>query len=187
VYEEDILDSWWDATASGALLASGVPALAQYDDVDGPRTTGKAPRLRPSAALAVHPKGKKRKAQCVAFFDSSDLLLISVSRNGPKKPSKPLLKLMNKNIATLTRIRKTHAKFVKLNALNSNPESSTAPLLPPEPESDHEPDDEALLREKGWKVHGEVNQPGADACLNWMGSKVLQHAGFQGEFASIVL
>ena len=77
----------------------------------------------------------------------------------------------------MARVRRTHAKFVALNAAAD----STNPVVPaPEPASEHEAD-EKVLKEKGWRPQGEVGREEADDCLNWMGSKVLQHAGFQGQ------
>lgn len=84
---------------------------------------------------------------------------------------------MNKNIATMSRVRRTHAKFV---ALNATADSSNPVVPAPEPASEHEAE-EAVLQEEGWKTQGDVNWEAADECLGWMGGKVLQHAGFQGE------
>ena len=76
----------------------------------------------------------------------------------------------------MARVRRTHAKFVALNAAAD----STNPAVPaPEPATELEAD-EMVLKEDGWRPRGEVGREAADDCLGWMGSKVLQHAGFQG-------
>jgi transcriptional activator SPT7 len=55
----------------------------------------------------------------------------------------------------------------------------------PEPASEHETD-EMVLDEEEWKTQGEVNWEAGDECLSWMGSKVLQHAGFQGKWQVLI-
>lgn len=100
-------------------------------------------------------------------------------RSKEDKPVEPLLKIMNRNIATLTRIRRIHSKFLTLNATDSTGLSGAPPL--PEPLPDNEVDDEAIVNEKGWQVRGETDESQAEDCLNWMTSKILHHAGFQGQ------
>lgn len=78
-----------------------------------------------------------------------------------------LLKLMNNNIRTIKRVRRTHARFSALTDEAGEEEEVAMDV--------DEPDD------PGWSCEGEVGQESADQCLNWMGSKVLEHAGFQGE------
>lgn len=85
---------------------------------------------------------------------------------------------MNDNIATLTRVRRTHSKFVALNAVTTDSANPAVPALDSVSEQEAE---EVVLPEKGWRVRGEVGRDEAVDCLGWMGGKVLQHAGFQGE------
>ncbi|KAF8514635.1 hypothetical protein BU17DRAFT_94325 [Hysterangium stoloniferum] len=156
--QEDLLDLWWDAARSNSLFMGGLPSLPQFHSIkERKKRGGKGPRLRPAGTNIT--KRKRSSGGC--------------------GPAKALLNLMNDNIATLNRIRRTHAKFV---ALNANADSTNPATIPaPDPLSEHEVQDELVIQEKGWKVQGEVDQPAADACLSWMGGKVLQHAGFQGK------
>lgn len=77
----------------------------------------------------------------------------------------------------MARVRRTHAKFV---AVNAAADSTNAAVPAPEPASELEAGDEAMLKEDTWSAQGEVGWEAADDCLSWMGTKVLQHAGFQG-------
>ncbi|KAF8532180.1 hypothetical protein JB92DRAFT_3104283 [Gautieria morchelliformis] len=161
--EEDLLEAWWEASRSNSLVVGGVPSLPQFDGIgDRKQKAGKGPGLRPARAAQGGRKRTTRKRTSI------------LSRS--RKPAKSLLKLMNKNIATMVRVRRTHAKFVTLNAAAE----SSNPVVPaPEPASEHEAD-EMVLDEEEWRTQGEVNWEAGDECLSWMGSKVLQHAGFQG-------
>lgn len=88
---------------------------------------------------------------------------------------------MNRNISTLSRIRRTHSKFLILNS-SADPNNQAGPVLL-EPPSDIDVDGESIIHETGWKIKGEVEQRSADDCLRWMTGKILQHAGFQGKVA----
>lgn len=77
-----------------------------------------------------------------------------------------LLKLMNNNIRTMKRVRRTHTRFSALTDEGVEEEELAMDI------------DEA--DDLGWSCEGEVGQESADKCLSWMGSKVLEHAGFQG-------
>lgn len=172
--DEDLLGSWWEAAGCSALFAGGVPPLTQFGDINERKLRAdKGPRLRPGIGKAHKTsKGRKRCGILLRIY-----LFYEIDcwcRSGLSKNS--LLRSMNNNIAALLRIRRTHRKFRMLNA---NADSTNAPF-PPEPESDHEMDEEAVLREKGWHIQGVVGQTSANECLTWMSSKILQHAGFQG-------
>ncbi|KAF8584316.1 hypothetical protein K439DRAFT_1633690 [Ramaria rubella] len=161
--EEELLDSWWEATRSSTLVVGGLPSLPQFDGIEDRRQkAGKGPCLRPASRKQGERKRSGRKRASI--------------HSRSRKPTKSLLKLMNTNIATLTRVRRTHAKFATLNAAA---DSANPVIPPPEPATDHEADN-SIIEEKGWRIQGEVGQEAAHECLNWMGSKVLQHAGFQG-------
>ena len=86
---------------------------------------------------------------------------------------------MNSNIMTLRKIRTTHAKYTFLKESQDAADGSTTFDMPPIPvEEPEEP-----LDERPWKPQGsgiEIGEQHADDCLHWMGTKVLEHAGFQG-------
>ena len=80
---------------------------------------------------------------------------------------------------TLRKIRTTHAKYTFLKESQDAADGSTTFDMPPLPvEEPEEP-----LDERPWKPQGsgiEIGEQHADDCLHWMGTKVLEHAGFQG-------
>jgi transcriptional activator SPT7 len=97
--------------------------------------------------------------------------------------------MMNSNIKTLKRVRRTHAKFA---ALNLNAEDGGVADLdePPETAEDYPVDE--FVDERPWKTlvglkcgdiesGAELGGERAVHCLRWMNGKVLEHAGFQGE------
>ena len=95
---------------------------------------------------------------------------------------------INNNIRTLKRVRRTHDKFL---ALNLNSEDGSGPNLPPElPEPvDADDDIDVQVDERPWRTRGtglEVGEQDANDCLHWMGSKVLEHVGFQGSFTTLL-
>lgn len=95
----------------------------------------------------------------------------SKPRRKKRKPPNPnagggLLKIMNANIRTMKRVRRTHAKFSAMNEDVADEEDV-------DPDADEIEDDP-------WPVYGQVDEQNANRCLNWMDRKVLEHAGFQG-------
>ncbi|KAF9017827.1 hypothetical protein BDZ89DRAFT_1165526 [Hymenopellis radicata] len=86
---------------------------------------------------------------------------------GTSSSSGGLLKLMNNNIRTMKRVRRTHTKF---SALNEEGGEEVDEVVPELDEVDDRP----------WTSEGEVGQEGADQCVTWMTRKVLEHTGFQG-------
>ncbi|KAG1844929.1 hypothetical protein DFJ58DRAFT_907203 [Suillus subalutaceus] len=85
-----------------------------------------------------------------------------------------LLSLMNTNIKTLKRVRRTHAKFAALN-LNTE-EGMVDEVIDERPWRARY----AGLRQVKGPVELEVGEKNADECLKWMNRKVLEHEGFQG-------
>lgn len=159
--DKDPVELWWDAVQSEELLANGLPTLLyrSSEDVAGavpPRSIMDPPREG----------GKKRKKSSTPRTDT-------------------LLYHMNNNIRTLRRVRTTHAKFAALSQSTEEGGSGAGapPVVPVEPVPDEEED---VLDERPWRPIGsgvEIGEEHADDCLHWMGSKVLEHAGFQGTCA----
>jgi transcriptional activator SPT7 len=88
---------------------------------------------------------------------------------------------MNINIRTMKRVRCTHAKFAALNANANNDEGEGEVISHDVPGAEEEED---TVDERPWIPWGsgiDIGQESAADCLHWMGGKVLEHAGFQGE------
>ncbi len=152
--DKDVLELWWDAMRSDELVANGVPSLV--------RTCSGVSAPSPPKHITDPPRQSNR-------------------RRKKKQASSPntLLYHMNNNIRTLRRVRTTHAKF---SALNQSMEENGGIAQPPVPDAAEDLDD--VLDEQPWKPVGsgiEMGQENANECLRWMGGKVLEHAGFQGE------
>lgn len=111
-----------------------------------------------------------------------------------------MLGLMNNNIRTMHRLRHVHVKFSSIKDATSNnnddglalPSFSAPPPLP-DPAADLPTTSlvdtmSRLTDENPWSMHLratgvagiDVGREEADRCLNWMGTKVLEHVGFQG-------
>ncbi|KAG6824189.1 hypothetical protein H0H92_007740, partial [Tricholoma furcatifolium] len=175
--QEDVSELWWSAVQSDTLLANGLPqipfasssnAAAQVPDVS---RKSKVKRRKKQSAEDVH-------------------------------PPKSLLTMMNNNVKTMKRLRHTHVKFSALNANNNNAGGEDAegggdggPFSARGPTPVLLGDDDAIgvmddkLDERSWlqtikgkrRVHGvEIGEEAAGDCMQWMGRKVLEHAGFQG-------
>ncbi|KIY67539.1 hypothetical protein CYLTODRAFT_490531 [Cylindrobasidium torrendii FP15055 ss-10] len=84
----------------------------------------------------------------------------------PTSHGNGMLKLMNNNIRTIKRLRRTNAKFGAL--------SEEVQDEPDIVEVDDPPEDVP------WPTPPEVDERSGEQCLRWMGTKVLEHAGFQG-------
>lgn len=88
---------------------------------------------------------------------------------------------MNNNIRTLRRVRTTHAKY---SSLIQSAEDNGGFAMPPVQDIAEESDD--IVDDRPWKPPNatgglELGAENADDCLHWMGSKVLEHTGFQGQ------
>ncbi|KAI0941499.1 hypothetical protein AcW1_003374 [Taiwanofungus camphoratus] len=151
--ERDVVELWWDALQSDDLLGNGLPTLVYQSSED-------VPSLSPAKAIVDPPRERKTHRH---------------KKTEPPKSS--LLSHLNNNIRTMRRVRSTHAKFA---ALSQNIEEVIGPPAP----SDLPPEDvEDILDERPWKPMGsgiDIGEENADDCLHWMGSKILEHAGFQG-------
>lgn len=151
--DKAIVELWWDAVRSDELVANGVPTLTQ-------RSSEVTAPLNAITDPPRHPTRRRKKKK--------------------KEVSSPntLLYHMNSNIRTLRRVRTTHAK---LSAVAQSLEEGGGIIQPPVPDVAEELDD--VLDERPWKPIGvgiDMGEENANDCLHWMGSKVLEHAGFQG-------
>ncbi|KAI0752833.1 hypothetical protein C8Q80DRAFT_1351282 [Daedaleopsis nitida] len=151
--DQDVVELWWDAMCSDELIANGVPILS--------RTSSEAVASFSSTTITDPPREARR-------------------RRKKKQVSAPdtLLYHMNNNIRTLRRVRTTHAKY---SALNQSLEEGGGIAQPPIQDVSEDLDD--VIDERPWKPVGagiDMGQQNANDCLHWMGSKVLEHAGFQG-------
>lgn len=147
---------------SDELLANGLPTLAY-------RSSEVVGDASPPKSITDPPREGSRKRK---------------KKTTPRMNT--LLHYMNNNIRTLRRVRTTHAKFA---ALSQSTEEGgggggggAPPAVPAEPVSDEE---DGVLDERPWRPIGSgiaVGEEHANDCLHWMGSKVLEHAGFQGMY-----
>ncbi|KAF9235279.1 hypothetical protein BU15DRAFT_89630 [Melanogaster broomeanus] len=163
----EVTDLWWSAVQSDALLANGLPSLLQ----PLPSQSGR-PSPRVKVESSPSPKRKRLKQKSKVPIAAPDTLLA----------------LMNSNVKTLKRVRRTHAKFA---ALNLNTEDGGGMGMDEPPETAEEDPVDEFVDERPWKVRvglkGSVTEGGVEMggetaadCLRWMNGKVLEHAGFQG-------
>jgi hypothetical protein len=93
--------------------------------------------------------------------------------SGP--PTKSLLTLMNSNLDTMKRVRRTHAKFAALNR-NGNNNNEDEGESPTSVDISGEvygmgADADVVIDERPWKPPGagiEIGEANADACVGWM-------------------
>lgn len=128
----------------------------------------------------------------VLVHSSSDIMATSPPNaitDPPRQPSRrrkkkqvsspnTMLYHMNNNIRTLRRVRTTHAKFSVLTQSMDEAGVLAQPIIHDIAE---ELDD--VVDERPWKPPGsgiDMGEENATDCLQWMGGKVLEHAGFQG-------
>lgn len=81
----------------------------------------------------------------------------------------------------MRRIRMTHAKFTALNQSNEEGGGTVSVSQPAEMGIDEAVEEE--IDERPWNPSGsglEIGEKNADDCLHWMGTKILEHVGFQG-------
>ena len=139
---------------SEELLANGVPSLVH--------SSSDVSAMLPSSTITDPPRQSNRR------------------RKKKKQVSSPntMLYHMNNNIRTLRRVRTTHAKFSVLTQSMDEAGGLAQPIIH---EIAEELDD--VVDERPWKPLGsgiDMGEENATDCLHWMGSKVLEHAGFQG-------
>lgn len=155
--DKDVVDLWWDAMGSEELIGNGLPTLRYTSSEPIPDVL--SPRRYAIPQLARRKKKRKK---------TSD-----VAQPGT------LLYHMNNNIRTMRKLRTTHAKFSAIKETTNDDGTVPAPEFPPLPGEDVE----EVLDERPWRSRTSgvaVGAENADECLHWAGSKVLEHAGFQG-------
>ena len=159
--ERNVVELWWDAMRSDEMLTSGVPTLARSSsEYYNPPSFVTAPAINDPPREGMRKRKKKQKTDTPA--------------------PNTLLYHMNNNVRTLRRVRTTHAKFT---ALTQSLEEGGAGGAPPF--INDIPDDvDDIMDERPWKPVGrgiDMGEEHANDCLHWMGGKVLEHSGFQGE------
>lgn len=186
----DTIELWWDAQSSDAFIANTLPPLPSL------ATSGPAPPPgppQPQGRPTNPAKTKKRKRR-------------------PPKPAPPrprsLLAMMNANISTQRRIRRTHAKFVAISAAaaatnnvgGEDGEGGDAPITGPQAglAGDVDADDPEVdaVDERAWPVprpsqksasegspdvKPDIGELAAEKCMQWVNRKILEHVGFQGK------
>ncbi|KAI6009863.1 hypothetical protein EDC04DRAFT_2772287 [Pisolithus marmoratus] len=181
----ELIDLWWNAVQNDVHLANGLPCLPSIASFPPPLPQ-RPPRKAPIATPSAPPTPRKRRIRPAPVQSQSGTLL----------------SLMNTNIKTLKRVRRTHAKFTAL-GFNAG-EDGTGTGAPgvggmgagterediPDPETEL-PED--VTDERPWlpRLRGaggkaiprggiEIGEHAAGSCLKWMNRKVLEHVGFQG-------
>lgn len=159
---KNVVDLWWDAMRSDALIGNGLPVL-RYPHSDSSESFPFS-NIDDSPRKINPQQRKKRKKQITS-----------------SQQQNTLLHHMNNNIKTLRRLRSTHAKFTALKEANEDANASPPTSFEPQPPPIEDVED--VLDERPWVVRGsglDIGERNADDCLHWMGSKVLEHVGFQG-------
>jgi transcriptional activator SPT7 len=183
------IELWWGAQSSDTFIANSLPPL--------PSLAASGPAPPPSSSRSQdHPAGptttKRRKKRR--------------PKPAPPRP-RSLLAMMNANISTQRRMRRTHAKFAALsaaaaaanNASGEDGESGDVPTTGPAAGSagDEGADDAEAdaVDERPWPVprqsrksildglidpKPDIGELAAEKCMQWVNRKILEHVGFQG-------
>ncbi|OJT07920.1 Transcriptional activator spt7 [Trametes pubescens] len=151
--DRDVVELWWDAMRSDEMLGNGLPSLVH--------SSSDMPSVELPSVITDHARRKRTKKKQIS---SANTMLFH----------------MNNNIRTLRRVRTTHAKY---SSLIQSAEENGGFAMPPVQDIAEELDD--VVDERPWKPPSaaaglELGAENADDCLHWMGSKVLEHTGFQG-------
>ncbi|KAI0050843.1 hypothetical protein FA95DRAFT_1635331 [Auriscalpium vulgare] len=155
------IELWWSAQKSDTLLANSLPPLPSM-----PSSSGFAPppssQTQPTHTRRASTRKKKR----------------------PKATPRPnsLLALMNANITTLRRVRKTHTKFALLGLAGSGGGDDEGGLDVDEAARAGEAVDVAV-DERAWTADAaepDLGDRASEDCMHWVNRKVLEHVGFQG-------
>lgn len=181
------IELWWDAQSSDVFIGNTLPPLPSLA-TSGPCPPPPQPQDRPTNPA----KTKKRKRR-------------------PPKPAPPrprsLLAMMNSNISTQRRIRRTHAKFVAISAAaaatnnvgGEDGEGGDVPITGPQAGlagdvDAYDPELDAV-DERPWPVprlsqkstsegspdvKPDIGELAAEKCVQWVNRKILEHVGFQG-------
>jgi transcriptional activator SPT7 len=185
----DTIELWWKAQSSDAFIGNTLPPLPSLATSGiAPPPPPPQPQDRPTNTT----KTKKRKRR-------------------PPKPAPPrprsLLAMMNSNISTQRRIRRTHGKFVAISAAaaaannvgGEDGEGGDGPITGPQAglTGDVDADDPEVdaVDERPWPVprpsqksasgvspdvKPDIGELAAEKCIQWVNRKILEHVGFQG-------
>ncbi|OCB85846.1 hypothetical protein A7U60_g7200 [Sanghuangporus baumii] len=169
----DPVDLWWEVSTSSTLMTNALPTLTYP-------SSATIESLPPSPPLPPKPTRKKKKKRPPER-----------QQHEPSKfQPKSLLGLINNNIRSLRRVRQIHDKFLILN-LNSEDSSSnngaagpSGTVEPPDPGllTVDDPEKDIQVDDRPWRSREtglDVGERDANDCLRWMGTKVLEHSGFQ--------
>ena len=188
-HPSDTIELWWDAQSSDAFIANTLPPLPSLA-ASGPAPSPPPPQPQDRSTSSAKTKKRKRR---------------------PPKPAPPrprsLLAMMNSNISTQRRIRRTHAKFVAIsaaatavnNVAGEDGEGGDVPFAGPQAAlaGDVDADDPEVdaVDERPWPVPRPSQKPvpegsldvkpdigelAAEKCIQWVNRKILEHVGFQG-------
>ncbi|KAI0312192.1 hypothetical protein OF83DRAFT_1250680 [Amylostereum chailletii] len=161
------IEMWWQVQQSDTLLANSLPPL-------------------PTASSSAHPSSSFSSTTSAIPTDRRPT---KRKRKRPKAVARPnsLLALMNTNIATLRRVRKTHTKFAMLNGNGGGDEDDEDGMAGPMRGLLTGDENEVDVDESPWMLPGssatqgvDIGEGAADQCLHWVNGKILEHAGFQG-------
>lgn len=182
--EDQISQLWWGAAQSTALAANALPDIPYASSSSSLTQRASSKPLADRKPELLRRKRRRKQAEEVGKRNS-------------------MLGIMNNNIKTMKRVRHTHAKFAALGltsgAANNDDgegggEAAVLPVLNTtglrlESLDEDMAIDDGTVDERPWSMKGkrkrsgvDIGEEGADDCLQWMGGKVLEHAGFQGEF-----
>ena len=189
-HTSETIELWWGAQSSDAFIGNTLPPLPSL------AASGPAPPSLPQSKdqPTSSAKAKKRKRR-------------------PPKPAPPrprsLLALMNSNISTQRRIRRTHAKFVAISATAAaannvgGEEGEGGDVTTTGPQAgltgDVDADDAEVgtvderpgpvprpsqksVSEELFDVKPDIGEQAAEKCIQWVNRKILEHVGFQGTF-----
>ncbi|KAI0074871.1 hypothetical protein K474DRAFT_1499959 [Panus rudis PR-1116 ss-1] len=162
--EMDPVSLWWNAMCSDEMIGNGLPVL-QYSASH--KLPGEPPLPSSSTSEAPPPSSTKPP-------------LKKKRRKPPVANQRTLLYHMNNNIRTLRKVRTTHAMLTAVKeSANEEGGGNGQPISMPPPAEEVE----EVLDERPWRPPGsglEIGERNADDCLHWVGTKILEHAGFQG-------
>jgi transcriptional activator SPT7 len=186
------VELWWDAQSSDLFIANSLPPLPSFA-ASGPAPPPSPSKSQDQPTSSVKTKRRKKRPP----------------RPVPPRP-RSLLAMMNANISTQRRMRRTHAKFVAIsaaaaaanNAGGEDGEGGDVPTVGPlaglAGDMDGADDAEAdAVDERSWPVprpsrksvldgpvdaKPDIGELAAEKCIHWVNRKVLEHIGFQGTF-----
>lgn len=189
IHSPNTIELWWHAQSSDTFIGNTLPPLPSLA-ASGPAPPPSPSRNQPNGSA----KTKKRKKR-------------------PPKPATPrpgsLLAMMNANISTQRRIRRTHAKFVAISAATAaannmggeDGEGGDVPTTGLQAglagTADTEDAEVDAVDERPWPVprpshksvsegsldvKPDIGELAAEKCIQWVNRKLLEHVGFQGTF-----